>query len=439
MADNTTVAMTGPATHAPRARLLRGIERLAALGARPEDTDEERLNKATLTLAATLMASMAVVWVATYWSLGLWRSGAIPFFYQLATAAGLVALGRTKQFRPFRQMQLVMILALPLLLQASVGGFRTSGAVALWAFMAPLGALLFEGVRRATTWFVAFVGATVALGILDPSLHGEGHVPNAVVITFFVLNVVGVSTTVFLIVRYFIRERERILAALRAERERSEQLLLNVLPATIAERLKQQPGVIADAFAAVTVVFADIVGFTEFAGEAAPEHVVTVLNALFSRFDEIAERHGIEKIKTIGDGYMAVAGLPDPRPDHDAAAVEMALDLCAEVERFRDERGIDLAIRVGLHTGPVIAGVIGSRKFSYDVWGDTVNLASRMESHGVAGRVQVTSTVEHRLRDRYDFEARGPVDIKGKGLTTTYLVRGRRDAPDGTRDANATS
>ncbi len=431
------MAIAGPPIHTRRAKLVRGVGRLAALGVRPDADDEERLNTSTLTLAATLMASMAVVWVATYWSLGLWRSGAIPLCYQLATAVGLVALGRTKKFRPFCQTQLVMILVLPLLLQASVGGFRASGAVALWAFMAPLGALLFEGVRRATAWLVAFVGATATLGLLEPHLHGEGHVPNSVVITFFVLNVVGVSTTVFLIVRYFIRERERILAALRTEQERSEQLLLNVLPSTIAERLKQQPGAIADAFDSVTVLFADIVGFTEFAGAETAEHVVAVLNALFRRFDDVAERHGIEKIKTIGDGYMAVAGLPDPRPDHEAAAVEMALELCDEVERFRGESGIDLAIRIGLHTGPVIAGVIGSRKFSYDVWGDTVNLASRMESHGVAGRIQVTSTVRDRLHNQYHFEQRAPVDVKGKGPTTTYLVRERRHAPDGTRDANA--
>lgn len=423
------MATTGSAPPARRGRLRRGVEQLVVLGVEPDATDEERLNTATLTLAATLMASMAVVWVATYWSLGLWRSGAIPFCYQVATAAGVLRLARTKRFRPFCQAQLVMILVLPLLLQASVGGFRTSGAVALWALMAPLGALLFEGVGRATVWFVAFVSATAVLGLLDGQIHGEGHVPDAVVITFFVLNIVGVSTTAFLIVRYFIRERGRILTALRTEQDRSERLLLNVLPAPIAARLKQQPGVIADAFDSVTVLFADIVGFTEFASSQHADHVVAVLNELFGTFDDVAERHGIEKIKTLGDGYMAVAGLPEPRADHDIAAMEMALDLCDEVERFGREHGIDLAIRVGLHAGPVTAGVIGIRKFSYDVWGDTVNLASRMESHGVSGRIQVTGTLRERLRHHYDFEERDPVDVKGKGPMTTYLVRGRRHEP----------
>jgi guanylate cyclase len=430
----TDVVTTRPSLTDPDV-LARRLKGLAALGVRPDDSEDERLKKATLTLAAALMATMAIVWVVTYWSLGLWRSGAIPFCYQLATVAGLVAFARTKRFPPFRTAQLTMMLLLPLLLQASVGGFRESSAVALWAFTAPLGALLFVGARRATPWFVAFIGATVALGVLEPHLHGEGHVPTAIVITFFVLNVLGVSTTVFVVIRYFIGERERILDALRIEQDRSERLLLNVLPAAIAQRLKEQPGVIADAFDSATVLFADIVGFTAYAAAQPPEHVVGMLNDLFSRFDRIAEGHRVEKIKTLGDGYMAVAGLPDPRADHDVAIADMALAMRDEVDRFKHETGVDLAIRVGIATGPVVAGVIGNQRFSYDVWGDTVNMASRMESHGVAGAIQVTSTVRERLGDRYEFEERAPVDIKGKGPMTTFLLCGRRSAlPDGLRD-----
>lgn len=409
---------------------MRALARLATAGAAAGDSDDERLDKAILTFAAVLMASMATVWVATYWSLGLWRSGAIPFGYQIATAAGLLVFARSKRFGPFCRGQLVMIWALPVLLQMSVGGFRESGAVGLWAFMAPLGALLFEDVRAATGWFAAFVAATVILGVLDPHLSGEGGVPDSVVTAFFVMNILGTSTTIVIVVRYFIAERERVLLALRIEQERSERLLLNVLPPAVAERLKEQPAVIADSFDSVTVLFADIVGFTELATRAHAEQVVAVLNGLFSAFDEIADRHGVEKIKTIGDGYMAVAGLPVPRRGHTAAAVAMAVDLCREV-KHSVANGTVLDIRVGVHCGPVIAGVIGTRKFSYDVWGDTVNIASRMESHGVPGRVHVTSAVREALRDLYDFEERGLVDLKGKGPTTTYLVAGRKgDTPN---------
>lgn len=403
-----------------------GFRRLAALGTTPQDSDDQRLQKATLTLAATLMATMAIVWVATYWSLGLWRSGAIPFAYQLATLVGLVAFARTKRFPPFRVSQLLMILMLPFLLQASLGGFRPSSAVVLWSVTAPLGALLFEGVRASTPWFLGFVGAVVVSGALDPFLHGEGAVPESIVVVFFVLNLLGVSTTVYLLIRYFIVERARILDALSVEQDRSEQLLLNILPPTIARRLKDEPGVIADRYDGVTVLFADIVGFTAFAEARPPERVVEVLNRLFSRFDELADRHGVEKIKTIGDAYMVAAGLPVPRSDHQDAIADMALDMCEEVHRFREQTGNRLAIRVGMCSGPVVAGVIGLRKFSYDVWGDTVNLASRMEAHGVPDRIQVTNSVYEGLCDRYEFQERMTVEIKGRGAMTTYLLVGRR-------------
>ena len=406
--------------------IRRVVSWVGAIGVLAEDSEEERLSKATLTFAAVLMATMATVWVSTYWLLGLWRSGAIPFAYQLATAVGVVVFARTKRFGPFRASQLVMMLALPFLLQASLGGFRTSSAVELWAVTAPLGALLFQGARKATPWFIAFVVGTVVSGLLETTLHGEGHVPTSIVVTFFVLNLLGVFTTVFLLQRYFILERDRVLAALRVEQALSERLLLNILPETIADRLKNEPDVIADAFDAVTVLFADIVGFTPYARDRAPGEVVAVLNRLFSGFDDLVDHHGLEKIKTIGDAYMVAAGLPVHRPDHQSVMAEMALDMCAEVERFREETGIDLAVRVGLDSGPVVAGVIGHRKFSYDIWGDTVNMASRMEAHGVPACIQVTHNLYLALREQYQLQERGLIDIKGKGPTMTYLLTGRR-------------
>jgi class 3 adenylate cyclase len=214
-----------------------------------------------------------------------------------------------------------------------------------------------------------------------------------------------------------------------AERERSEQLLLNVLPAQIAARLKQGEEVIADGFPDVTVLFADLVDFTQRSQETTPERVVRVLDDLFSALDGLAERHGLEKIKTIGDAYMAVGGLPEPRPDHAEAVAEMALAVREEVARHLDPGGRPLAVRIGIDTGPVVAGVIGRRKFSYDLWGDTVNTASRMESHGVAGCIQVTDRAYRRLRDRYRFERRGLVEVKGKGELVTWFLVGRAGQP----------
>ena len=213
--------------------------------------------------------------------------------------------------------------------------------------------------------------------------------------------------------------------ALAVEQDRSERLLLNVLPAPIAARLKQGEAVIADRFQEVTVLFADLVDFTRSSDRSTPERVVQVLDDLFTAFDLLAERHGLEKIKTIGDAYMAVGGLPEPRPDHAEAVAEMALALREETARHRDPSGQPLALRIGIDTGPVVAGVIGTTKFSYDLWGDTVNTASRMESQGVVGCIQVTERTYRRLRDGYRFERRGPIQIKGKGELVTWFLVGR--------------
>jgi class 3 adenylate cyclase len=209
------------------------------------------------------------------------------------------------------------------------------------------------------------------------------------------------------------------------EREKSERLLLNVLPGSIAARLKQTEGVIADDFPDVTVLFADIVDFTSRSGRITPEQVVEVLNDLFSAFDRLARQRGLEKIKTIGDAYMVVGGLPEPRPDHAEAVAEMALAMREEVVGRSDPSGQPLAVRIGIDTGPVVAGVIGTSRFSYDLWGDTVNTASRMESLGVPGCIQVTARTWERLRDRYRFERRGPIQVKGKGEIVTYFLEGR--------------
>jgi class 3 adenylate cyclase len=211
--------------------------------------------------------------------------------------------------------------------------------------------------------------------------------------------------------------------ALQLEQERSERLLLNVLPAPIATRLKAGEPVIADAFPEVTVLFADIVDFTRRSQRISPAQVVQALNELFSAFDELAQRYGVEKIKTIGDAYMVAGGLPDPRPDHAQAIAEMALAVQAEVTRHTDPSGRPLAVRIGIDTGPVEAGVIGTAKFSYDLWGDTVNTASRMESHGIPGCIQVTERTYQRLRDGYRFQQRGPIQVRGMGeLVTWFLV-----------------
>ena len=402
----------------------RWIERLAQIGVAPDDPDEVRTRKVTLTLASEIVTVLSIIWVATYLALGLPVSAAIPFSYQVASVLTLLAFARTKDYRFFRFSQIILITALPFILQWSLGGYIASSAVSLWALVGVFGALFFFSARGAVPWFTLFVLLTVVSGAIDRTLAPHAApIPSGVQVAFFVLNVLGVALTAFLLLQYSIQAREEALA-------RSDGLLLNVLPRSIAARLKRQPGVIAERYDDVTVLFADVAEFTPYAEARSPEQVVGVLDEIFSAFDDLTERRGLEKIKTIGDAYMVAGGLPDPRSDHAEAIAALAVEMQDAFDRICRRLELDLAIRIGIDTGPVVAGVIGRRKFIYDLWGDTVNTASRMESHGLAGRIQVSEATYERLRGRYRFERRGGVAIKGKGVIDTYLLVGH-DGPRG--------
>jgi class 3 adenylate cyclase len=243
--------------------------------------------------------------------------------------------------------------------------------------------------------------------------------------TLLIANILGM--TAGYLIEHSARRDFLLSRLLAEEQQKSERLLLNILPPPIADRLKRRPGTVADSFAEVTVLFADLVDFTPLSARMSAEELVSLLNDVFSRFDELADRLGLEKIKTIGDSYMVVGGIPQPRQDHAEAIAEMALAMCEELERLGREKDLPLRLRAGINTGPVVAGVIGTRKFIYDLWGDTVNLASRMESHGAPGRIQVTPAVYERLKDRYRFEERDPIQVKGRGEMVTYLLLGKRE------------
>lgn len=383
-------------------------------------------------LSSALMAAMSCVWVVTYAVLGLWVSALIPFAYQVATAVSIYTFARTRGYVVFRQSQLVLPLLLPFALQWSLGGFENSSAVCLWAITSPIGALVFVGARHAIPWFLAFVGLVVFSAAIDPELAASApDIPQGVRIAFFALNVLGVAATVFVVLQYFVRARERALSdlaqqhqALELEQAKSERLLLNVLPAPIAARLKEHDGVIADDLPAVTVLFADIVGFTPLSERRAASEVVSLLDGVFARWDALVADHGVEKIKTIGDAYMAAGGIPLPREDHAEAIAELALAMGPQLADCAAELGLPLQVRIGIDSGPVVAGVIGRAKFSYDLWGDTVNTASRMESHALPGTIQVTERAYERLRHRFQLRQRGTIDIKGKGPMTAYLLEG---------------
>jgi len=294
----------------------------------------------------------------------------------------------------------------------------------LWAIFVPLAALALLGVRRSVGWLVAFFVALVTLALLDPRLSQHpADLPTGFVVTFFVLNVMGVTVSAYAMLGYFVEQRERARIALEAEQARSERLLLNVLPGPIAERLKRGPGTIAEHYEAVTVLFADLVGFTERTQVMPADDLVALLDRIFSAFDREADAQGIEKIKTIGDAYMVAGGLPERRPDHVQAVARVALAMREEIASIAREPGCEwLAVRIGVDTGPAVAGVIGRRKFIYDLWGDTVNTASRMESHGLPGQIHVTERVAAALGPEFTVRPRGTILVKSKGPMRTFLL-----------------
>jgi PAS domain S-box-containing protein len=236
------------------------------------------------------------------------------------------------------------------------------------------------------------------------------------------------TLTHFVGIQMDVTERKLAQEALHFQQEQTEKLLLNILPEPIAQQLKLYPSTIADSFEEVSVLFADLVGFTEFSARRKATELVEILNVIFSKFDQLADQHGLEKIKTIGDAYMVVAGLPRPRTDHAEAIAEMALDMQQAIVEVSAQIGDPFNIRIGINSGPVVAGVIGLKKFSYDLWGDTVNTASRMESRGIPGAIQVTAQTYELLRDKYLFKERGLIRVKGKGEMVTYLLTGRKSS-----------
>jgi adenylate cyclase len=393
--------------------------RVLRLGCDPADSEELRTRKVTITVAALTIAVLSFAWVGTYLALGLPLAAAIPATYQVVTVVGLIAFWRTKAFGPLRLTQLLSMTVLPFLLQWVVGGYENSSAVSLWSLVAALGAVFFFGGAAAVPWFAAFLVLTVVSAVIEPLVAGNAPViAFEIRAAFFALNIVGVSLTAYAILQYYVRQRE-------AELGRADRLLLNILPSAIAERLKRHGRVGAETYPDVSVLFADVVDFTPYVQRTPAGEVVNLLDRVFSAFDELAERHGLEKIKTIGDAYMVAGGLPDPHPDPVGAVATMALAMMETAGTFTADRA-PVRLRIGIDCGPVVAGVIGRRKFIYDLWGDAVNTASRMESHGVPGRIQVTPAVEARLRERYTFEAREPMDVKGKGTMVPFLLVGPR-------------
>jgi guanylate cyclase len=397
------------------------LGRLASIGAHPDDDPDLAARKALLVSIAVIVLPISLTWGTLYTALGT-PAGLIAYLYLLISLAAVVVFARTRDLQTFLRIELLAILLAPTISQIPVGGFADSGGVGLWGILAPMGALVFNGVRSGVRWFAAFLFVFLASGVIGEVSGGFSELPRWFQSTMIALNVTFAGAIVFTLLAVFARQRREALAALRVEQEKAENLLLNILPSSIAEKLKANSATIADHIDEASILFADVVDFTPFSERLPPGQVVGVLDHLFTQFDALAERHGLEKIKTIGDCYMVAAGVPNPRPDHARAMAEMALDM-RDVMASHEIGHLGLELRIGINSGPVVAGVIGRKRFLFDLWGDAVNTASRMESHGTPGQIQVARGTYELLKGEFVFEPRGSVAIKGKGeIETWYLV-----------------
>ncbi|BBO19898.1 adenylate/guanylate cyclase domain-containing protein [Candidatus Desulfobacillus denitrificans] len=416
------------------------LDRLRTAGIDPGDSDELRLNKSLLMFATGLASVASMLWLVIYWSLGPQFSSNLPFAFQILLATNLAIYIRWGNFDFFRVSQLALFLFFPFVVQWSIGNFISASGITIWGLLAPVGAILFIGAREGFAWFIAYLFLLAMSGsfdyyLADVELQTKTQIPIRTAVVFFALNFAAVSTIVFLLLRFATIEKQKAQARLseahrllQIEQERSERLLLNILPGPVAERLKSSNQTIADGFADVTVMFADIVNFTHIAEGMAPTQVFAMLNRIFSSFDELAEKFGLEKIKTIGDAYMVAGGLNDGDTDYSAAIADMALAMRDILRNDFTVNESHLEVRIGIGTGPVVAGVVGKKKFIYDLWGDTVNIASRITSEGVPGMIQVDATTHRRLKEHFDFHEPQTIYLKGKGETEVHRIIGRKAA-----------
>jgi adenylate cyclase len=308
---------------------------------------------------------------------------------------------------------------------AREGGLLRSGGLVFMGLIGPLYALAFPKIKRAAYLMLLYLAGVGTIAAFQSKLEGLANLPASANLWHFVASFSAMGIFTFIALLYFVTQRTSALQRLAEEQERSEKLLLNILPKEIAVVLMRENRIIANQYVGASVLFADIVDFTPMSARMTAVEIVELLNEVFSYFDSLVDRFGLEKIKTIGDCYMVASGIPKPRPDHAQALTDMALEIQALVRNRAFGRGLNLEFRIGIHSGPLVAGVIGHKKFSYDLWGDAVNTASRMESQGVAGTIQITRNTYDLIKNEFSCLAMPPVLVKGKGEMDVWHVQGR--------------
>ncbi|NOT82491.1 MAG: adenylate/guanylate cyclase domain-containing protein [Gallionella sp.] len=390
----------------------------------------EVTHKNLFIFTAAFMNFAVVLWLAIYWIMGLSFSANVPLAYQLISVISLAYYFKTKNFETFKFVQLSLFLFAPFVMQWSLGSSVTSSGVTLWALLAPIGALVVGSWRTSIPWFFAYIVLTLVSGVFDYFL-GTGNdsgVPMKTIGVFFAMNFAVMSSLIFLLIRHFIIELDKLKNQLTDQRNlleeeqvKSEQLLLNILPGGIAKRMQTTQGLIADKHDDVTVMFADLVNFTQLIEALSPEQMLALLNTIFTGFDELAEKYSLEKIKTVGDAYMVAGGLSQNKVDYTSDITSLAYEMRDFVANHPDLAKFKLALHIGIATGSAVAGVIGSKRFIYDMWGETVNLAHLFaKDESATGIIRVDKTTYNRVRLFYLFEQPVTIAVKGKGDVVAY-------------------
>lgn len=387
----------------------------------PADSQELRQQKFAAFLLAGSCCVAGLIWFAMYYVVFGWGTiAALPLSFVVIVGLALVVSHLSRNHLYAVNAQIICIMGITGLIQWNIGGALDSGLVLFWGFCGPICALVFYSVRQSIPWFLLFLGMVLITALLDESFHANREsVSHDLQIFFFAMNFITASTVVFIFAGYYV-------SSATAEREKVDRLLLNVLPAEIAPILKDSDETIAESFDSASVLFADIVGSTPLFATLSPEEAVDWLNEVFVMFDRLVEHHGLEKIRTIGDNYMVASGVPTPRADHAEAIALLALDMLRGLTQIPARDGKRIEFRIGINSGPMVGGVIGRTKFHYDLWGDAVNVASRMESHGEVGRVQIGRATYELLGDEFICEPRGTIQVKGKGEMECWFLNDHR-------------
>ena len=402
--------------------------RFGDIAADPGDGRTTRLRKSLLLGGVLVLLPVVLPWSLLYYYLGYPLAALLPGLYFVFSFFSVVYFLKTRDRDFLRISQYFFVLLLPFSLTLILGGFHNSSVVIIWCIISPIASLVIDGWENARYWFAVYIVLLIVAAGLEPILPLERPLPEPMIRFFYVLNIGTVTTAVFALLFLFIREGWRAYLLLHDEQEKSEELLLNVLPKEVAIQLKDNPRTVAEYYDSASVLFCDAVGFTPLTVESTPQKMLELLNEIFSYFDSLIARYSIEKISTIGDSYLAAAGVPVARSDHALTIASLALEMNDYIQSFPQRNGRPIAFRVGINSGPLVAGVIGCTKFHYDIWGDTVNTASRMESQGVPGKIQISKSTYELIKDDFDCTRRGIVEIKGKGPMETWFLERHKTA-----------